>query len=76
MFDTIKVFTVIEKGISYSYYNAKRKEFFYIETDNVAVFNRENSKMFVLDIECRSRVDFEKLMNDFFTCDEITMNAK
>lgn len=73
----IKAFSVEENGITYTYYNAKRTEFFYVESDKAFVFQRENSKMFVLDIDnCKNVEDFNTILNDFFTCDEIKVIAK
>ncbi|MBQ7308495.1 MAG: hypothetical protein IJW82_08250 [Clostridia bacterium] len=76
MNNVLKVFSVKENGITYTFYNVSRKEFFYVATDCAFVFQRENAKMFILNIEtCKSVDDFNNILNDFFACDEIKVEA-
>lgn len=77
MNNVLKVFSVKENGITYTFYNVTKREFFFVDTDSAVVFQRENSKMFILDIEkCKTHTDFANLLEDFFNCDEIVVNGK
>ena len=77
MNDKLKIFRVKENGITYSYYNVTRKNFFYVDSDHVIAFQmNEDARMFVLDIDCPNIDASADIMKDFFDCDEIKVKAK
>ena len=76
MNDTLKVFRIKENGVTYTYYNVSKKDFYFVESEKAVAFQRENTKMFVLDKTVETRTQFVKMMEDFFTADEIKVLAK
>lgn len=77
MNEKIKVFSIEENGITYTYYNVTRKSFFYVDSDHVIAFQlNEDARLFVLDVNCPNIDASADIMKDFFACDEIKVNAK
>ena len=76
MNSVLKSISIEENGITYTYFDAKRTEFFYVDSQHAVVFQREFTKMFILDVECKNIDEFNNMMITFFTCDGIKVNAK